>query len=66
MTDSMALEAVDTPEAAHSGNGAVTAETVGVDKIRDLLFGNQMQDYDRISPRPSKKSLLQRRTALTT
>ena len=60
MTDSMALEAVDTPEVAHSGNGGVTAETVGVDKIRDLLFGNQMQDYDRISPRPSKKSLLQR------
>ena len=27
MTDSMALEAVDTPEVAHSGNGAVTAET---------------------------------------
>src|SRR6201984_2418251 len=22
-------------------------EAVGVDKIRDLLFGNQMQDYDR-------------------
>src|SRR6516162_11923657 len=22
-------------------------EVVGVDKIRDLLFGNQMQDYDR-------------------
>ena len=25
----------------------LSAETVGVDKIRDLLFGNQMQDYDR-------------------
>jgi vacuolar-type H+-ATPase subunit I/STV1 len=24
-----------------------SAEVVGVDKIRDLLFGNQMQDYDR-------------------
>ena len=23
------------------------SEVVGVDKIRDLLFGNQMQDYDR-------------------
>src|SRR5262245_57069029 len=23
------------------------ADAVGVDKIRDLLFGNQMQDYDR-------------------
>jgi hypothetical protein len=30
------------------GNGVLSAtETVGVDKIRDLLFGNQMQDYDR-------------------
>src|SRR4029077_12341023 len=30
------------------GNGAPAAsDAVGVDKIRDLLFGNQMQDYDR-------------------
>ena len=30
------------------GNGAASpGEVVGVDKIRDLLFGNQMQDYDR-------------------
>jgi hypothetical protein len=30
------------------GNGGpVGAESVSVDKIRDLLFGNQMQDYDR-------------------
>lgn len=30
------------------GNGQLAGtETVGVDKIRDLLFGNQMQDYDR-------------------
>lgn len=42
-------------ESAHSGligeisGNAVLAgtETVGIDKIRDLLFGNQMQDYDR-------------------
>ena len=33
---------------AEMGNGALPAnEVVGVDKIRDLLFGNQMQDYDR-------------------
>jgi len=33
---------------APAGNGAASAsEVVGVDKIRDLLFGNQMQDYDR-------------------
>jgi len=29
------------------GNGQASAESVSVDKIRDLLFGNQMQDYDR-------------------
>jgi hypothetical protein len=30
------------------GNSALAGtEAVGVDKIRDLLFGNQMQDYDR-------------------
>jgi chromosome segregation ATPase len=33
---------------APPGNGqAAGADVVGVDKIRDLLFGNQMQDYDR-------------------
>src|SRR5437899_1553279 len=30
-----------------TGNVGVSGEMVGVDKIRDLLFGNQMQDYDR-------------------
>jgi chromosome segregation ATPase len=30
------------------GNSALPgSEVVGVDKIRELLFGNQMQDYDR-------------------
>jgi len=30
------------------GNGSADVESsVSVDKIRDLLFGNQMQDYDR-------------------
>src|SRR5690348_4736835 len=29
------------------GNGGSASDVVGVDKIRDLLFGNQMQDYDR-------------------
>jgi DNA repair exonuclease SbcCD ATPase subunit len=33
---------------APAGNGKTSgADVVGVDKIRDLLFGNQMQDYDR-------------------
>ena len=27
--------------------GAPSADVPGVDKIRELLFGNQMQDYDR-------------------
>ncbi|PPQ30595.1 hypothetical protein CCS01_18935 [Rhodopila globiformis] len=32
-----------------AGNGQIPGSeaAVGVDKIRDLLFGNQMQDYDR-------------------
>jgi DNA repair exonuclease SbcCD ATPase subunit len=31
-----------------AGNGQTSGpDVVGVDKIRDLLFGNQMQDYDR-------------------
>jgi chromosome segregation ATPase len=34
--------------AAQMGDGALPGgEVAGVDKIRDLLFGNQMQDYDR-------------------
>jgi flagellar biosynthesis GTPase FlhF len=41
-------ESVDITEVAHAANGPVSGgEVVGVDKIRDLLFGNQMQDYDR-------------------
>jgi len=33
---------------APAGDGQTAgADVVGVDKIRDLLFGNQMQDYDR-------------------
>jgi vacuolar-type H+-ATPase subunit I/STV1 len=33
--------------AALTGNGPGLGPEMGVDKIRDLLFGNQMQDYDR-------------------
>jgi hypothetical protein len=41
-------ELVDPTAAAQAGNGPFPGgEVVGVDKIRDLLFGNQMQDYDR-------------------
>jgi hypothetical protein len=37
-----------TAVATFGGNGAAAGgEAVSVDKIRDLLFGNQMQDYDR-------------------
>src|SRR5215813_2302252 len=36
------------PVPSLGGNAVLSAtEAVGVDKIRDLLFGNQMQDYDR-------------------
>jgi hypothetical protein len=42
------VEPIDPGAVAQLGNGALPAgEVVGVDKIRDLLFGNQMQDYDR-------------------
>jgi chromosome segregation ATPase len=42
------VEVVQPATATPGGNGAPpTNEVVGVDKIRDLLFGNQMQDYDR-------------------
>ena len=34
-------------EAVDAMNGAMAADVPGVDKIRELLFGNQMQDYDR-------------------
>lgn len=34
-------------DAAEAMNGGMPADVPGVDKIRELLFGNQMQDYDR-------------------
>jgi DNA repair exonuclease SbcCD ATPase subunit len=41
------VEPTDAGASAPTGNGSLPgAEVVGVDKIRDLLFGNQMQDYD--------------------
>ncbi|URK87492.1 hypothetical protein LP421_05270 [Rhizobium sp. RCAM05350] len=33
--------------AAQAREVGISGDAVGVDKIRDLLFGNQMQDYDR-------------------
>ena len=42
------VEPIESEAAGQMGNGALPgSEVVGVDKIRDLLFGNQMQDYDR-------------------
>jgi vacuolar-type H+-ATPase subunit I/STV1 len=38
-------------------NGAGHGAEVGVDKIRDLLFGNQMQDYDRRFSELEERSL---------
>jgi flagellar biosynthesis GTPase FlhF len=40
-------EVQDTPHPTNGGGIMPGGESVGVDKIRDLLFGNQMQDYDR-------------------
>ena len=41
-------EPVDPMEALHTGNVQhAGAEIVAVEKISDLLFRNQMQDYDR-------------------
>src|ERR1700761_8333207 len=46
--DKTNLDPVDPLDAIQAGNVQFSnAEVVGVDKIRDLLFGNQMQDYDR-------------------
>ena len=46
--DKANVEPVNPVEAIQTGNGQHSgSEVVGVDKIRDLLFGNQMQDYDR-------------------
>ena len=47
--DKAGMEPADpVAEAMHAGNGQHSGtEVVGVEKIRDLLFGNQMQDYDR-------------------
>jgi len=42
------LEAANDAPPPQIGGGLLPgADAVGVDKIRDLLFGNQMQDYDR-------------------
>ena len=42
------LEAANDAPPPQIGGGMLPgADAVGVDKIRDLLFGNQMQDYDR-------------------
>ena len=42
------VEPIDPGTAGQMGNSALPGgEVVGVEKIRDLLFGNQMQDYDR-------------------
>ncbi len=47
-TSNSGAEPVDAGTDAQTGNGPIGGgDTVGVDKIRDLLFGNQMQDYDR-------------------
>ena len=42
------VEPIQPDATGQAGNGPFPGgEVVGVDKIRDLLFGSQMQDYDR-------------------
>lgn len=43
----MLSDAKSAADAVDSINGSMPADVPGVDKIRELLFGNQMQDYDR-------------------
>ena len=43
LADGNGLSLIASQVRENGGSG----DAVGVDKIRDLLFGNQMQDYDR-------------------
>jgi len=46
--NSREIEPIPAEAPGQIGNGPLPdTDVVGVDKIRDLLFGNQMQDYDR-------------------
>lgn len=47
MSKSTPPSQIQDSKAAPTVLGLSTAEGVGVDKIRDLLFGSQMQDYER-------------------
>jgi hypothetical protein len=48
MADKPVARAVEAAMVSLTGNsGPDVSAGVGVDKIRDLLFGNQMQDYDQ-------------------
>ncbi|MGH9958853.1 MAG: hypothetical protein ACREBC_17295, partial [Pyrinomonadaceae bacterium] len=41
------LQGTKVAAAALAGGALPSADAVGVDKIRDLWFGNQMQEYER-------------------
>lgn len=45
--DMLSTAVQDPAPPSNGGSIMPSGEPVGVDKIRDLLFGNQMQDYDR-------------------
>src|SRR5690349_12995431 len=47
MAEKSSSASVQLANVAVGGNGNALAEAPSVDKIRDLLFGNQMQDYDQ-------------------
>jgi chromosome segregation ATPase len=64
MAEKQKSSEVSSPDAtniivAPTGNGQTSGpDVVGVDKIRDLLFGNQMQDYDRRFSKLEERFLL--------
>jgi len=47
MADKSSSASTQLAKLAVGGDGNALAEAASVDKIRDLLFGNQMQDYDQ-------------------
>ena len=47
MADKSSSASAQLAKVAMGGDGDALAEAASVDKIRDLLFGNQMQDYDQ-------------------
>ena len=62
--DTQSALAAQAALAAGQPNGA--GESSGVDKMRELLFGNQMQDYDKRFSNRSPASSARKRTCAPT